>query len=128
MRIISITIGTCGIAVYLFNIIIRYSVSEDMNIATWIISEQALFITKSIMVSGLAPLILSTYFLLINKSSKANLRGIIYVILFIPIHIYVTAFSAHSPMKHALIPQSIEVLLAITLIALWKKNHNSYIK
>jgi hypothetical protein len=83
--------------------------------------EQAVYGIDSVFQAGLPPLMLTVYFLILKSSARANVRGLIYVLLFIPIHYYVAATRAHSTPEAYLPAMLVELICAIALIAFWKE-------
>jgi hypothetical protein len=120
-RVLSLCIGVCGIAFYAIWLWAWSLTWRQMNFSDKPFLEQLWFvIDHGIFLSGLPPLMLTIYFLILKKSVKANLRGLIYVTLFIPIHYYVAATTAHSTPEIYLPAQLIELTAAILLIVFWK--------
>lgn len=76
----------------------------------WFVIDDAVFL------SGL-----TIYLLILKKSARANSRGLIYAALFIPIHYYVAATTAHSTPEIYLPAQLVELIAAIAVIAFWKE-------
>lgn len=121
-RALSLFVGVCGIAVYVFWLWTWWMVAKQGDFASRNLLQQILFVLDdAIFGSGLPPLLLTIYFLILKKSARANLRGLIYVAFFIPIHYYVAATTAHSTPEIYLPAQFIELIAAVALIAFWKK-------
>ena len=89
--------------------------------------DQAWFIISyGILTSGLAPLMLSTYFFLICSKSRDHLWGLVIVLFAIVIHYIVTAFVAHNVTYIFAPMQIMELMLSVVVIVLWsKRNKNS---
>lgn len=121
LRALSLFIGTCGIVVYTFGLWTWWLEWHQGGFAAKPFMDQLWFVLDdAIFLSGLPPLLLTIYFLILKESVRANLRGLIYVALFIPIHYFVTATTAHSTPEAYLPAQLVELVAAVALIVLWK--------
>ena len=119
---LSFLAGICGIALYVFCLWTWWLEWQQGGFAAKLFLEKIWFVLDdAIFLSGLPPLMLTIYFLILKKSVRANRRGLIYVALFIPIHYYVAATTAHSTPEIYLPAQLVELVVAIALIVFWKE-------
>ncbi|UXY15515.1 hypothetical protein N8I74_00425 [Chitiniphilus purpureus] len=54
------------------------------------------FIYMALFGSGLSPLMIAIYFLILKKTVRGNFIGLIYAVLLVPFHYYVMAIAAHN--------------------------------
>ena len=94
-------VGVLGLLLYIL-LLAAWSIEwEQSMIGSKSMVDQAWFIISyGILTSGLAPLMLSTYFFLICSKSRDHLWGLVIVLFAIVIHYIVTAFVAHNIFLH----------------------------
>ena len=80
-------------------------------------------IDTAIFGSGLPPLILVVYFLLLGNTPKDWGMGLLFVLLSIPIHYYVTSWAAHSEPIVFVPMQIVELAAVIILVTYWQKKY-----
>ena len=121
LRTLSIFIGICGFILYGLILFTWQSEWRQSSFSTRPLLEQAWFVLDdAIFLSGLPPLIVSTYFLILKKNARANGIGIIFVVLFILIHYYVAATTAHSTPDIYIPAQVAELIATVSLILMWR--------
>lgn len=124
-RAVAFFIGVCGIAVYALWLWAWWLDWQQGSFVAKPFLEQLWFVLDdAIFLSGLPPLMLTIYFLILKKSVRANRTGLIYVAFFIPVHYYVAATTAHSTPEIYLPAQLIELAAASALIVFWKEKRD----
>lgn len=120
-RTLCVVIGVCGFILYALNLFTWQIEWRQGGFSTRPLLERAWFVLDdAIFLSGLPPLMLSTYFLILRKSARANGIGLILAALFVVIHYYVAAATAHSTPDIYIPVQLAELIAALSLILLWR--------
>jgi hypothetical protein len=121
LRVASIIIGVCGALLYLLLLADSSVEWVQGGYGAKSFGEQAWFLAEVIVLSGLPPLILTIYFLLLKSSVRANVRGMAYLAVFVPVHLYVAAVTSHGPPEVFLPAQGLELIAAIVLVLVWRE-------
>ena len=107
-----------GLFLYLWSIEWRQNTEIHLTVG----SEVKFILSDVIFASGLPPLLLTIYFLLLGKTKQELGVGIMAVVISIPVHFVVTVFAAHSDAWFYLPMQLAELLAALALIFYWHRH------
>lgn len=122
VRGLSLVVACAGLLlygwfVYVFGVIEwqQQSISDESNsYRIWY------FIQYPVFMSGLPPLILVVYFLILRKDVRANVWGLVFVALSVPVHATIAAVTAHQQAVTIYLPlQALELAVALVLVAVW---------
>lgn len=83
---------------------------------------QLFFIVDTVIfISGLPPMLLVVYFLVLGKNTKDWAMGLLFVAISIPVHFYVAGVTAHTEPIQYIPIQLGELAIVIGLIIYWRK-------
>lgn len=87
--------------------------------------EKVTFGLQSVFVPGAPPLLIALYFLVLKKTARENLAGLLWLLVFIPLHYFVCAITAHRPPIEWVPAQLLELAAAIAVVFLWAKKQSN---
>lgn len=121
-RAAALTVGILSIVVYLFLMLdLMIEWNQNTELRDSMASGAQFLIQDGVIMSGLAPLLVAVYFLLIKSDRRTNLAGFPILAFMIALHAIMVMYHAHNPPMLSLILQVGEVILAFILIGLWRK-------
>jgi len=118
-----------GILLYIFMLSSAYiGWQHDQNIHESLLSELYYIMSLAIFGSGLPPILLVIYFLILGKMAKDFGMGFIFVFTFILVHFYVVGVSTHTePIIH--IPfQLVELAIVVGIMRYWHTKRVAWMK
>ncbi len=122
INVISLLVTACGALLYAFMVYIWTIEWRQSGISEQSYLEKIWFLVENVIfVSGLPPLLIAIYFLLLRKSTTDKLYGFLFVGFFIVAHYFTSAFAAHTPASIHVPIQLTELLAVVGLITLWRK-------
>jgi hypothetical protein len=128
LNIIARLVAFCGIMLYgfmLFGAYIQWG--QNSTIHESLFTQIFYIIDFGIFISGLPPMLLVVYFLVLGKTSKDFGMGLLFVFGSIFIHFYVVGFSAHGSPAYIYIPlHFLELTLVLGLIYYWHRKYHTH--
>lgn len=111
----------CGYLMYSWTIEWQQNQSIHESVST----EVLFIISDVIFASGLAPMLLVIYFLVLGKTERDWGLGMLFVFLSIPVHFYVTGVAAHTTPNIYIPFQLGELAVVIGLMLYWHRRYRA---
>lgn len=123
MRSGCVIITLLGLAIYLLfasvAIVPGWSQTPGIHDSVW--SEVAYVIQDIVFFPGLPPLMVSIYFLMLQKTPQAWKRGLLLTAIFVPIHYVVAVWMAHGSPAVYVPMMVLEFVAALGVIVRWRQ-------
>lgn len=102
---------------------IEWQQNQDLHGS--LLAEIFFVVDHVVFVSGLPPMLLIIYFLIMGKTVKGWSMGLVFVFLSIPVHFYVAGIAAHTEPAIYVPMQLAELAAAIGLIVYWHRKYRT---